>query len=398
MNLLYYCEEYPPVRNGGIGTVVKLVAEAMAKRGHRVIVAGRYWEGQGRRTIEEINGVTVVRWHKENYQTLGIRACNLIRDGERMRKVKMQRMFDRTCQLIGDVIKEYRIDLLELPDYVDDFVHYDTIDASGKSFSVPTVMRVHGSASFLFHCVKGVEDEKRVIQDKAYFQCADAVCAVSGFSKRYVEDWICKDKSVDVIYNPIEDALFENVTESGDADTILFFGKVVETKGAFNLIKAFNAVAERHPQARLKLVGNGDIEATRGLVDAHCADRISFVGFMPKEQVMNEIDHASFCVLPSYFENFSMAALEVLARKRALVYTHRASGPELIEDGVNGLLVDPENVEQIVEKMDLLLSDADLRNRLASNGYEMCRNRFSTKVIIPQMEQYYRDLIARCRK
>ena len=40
MNILYYCDEYPPTRNGGIGTVVKLVAEAMAARGHQVTVAG----------------------------------------------------------------------------------------------------------------------------------------------------------------------------------------------------------------------------------------------------------------------------------------------------------------------------------------------------------------------
>jgi glycosyltransferase involved in cell wall biosynthesis len=221
---------------------------------------------------------------------------------------------------------------------------------------------------------------------------------VSGFSKRYVEDWICKNKSVDVIYNPIEDALFENVMESGDTDTILFFGKVVETKGAFNLIRAFNVVAKRYPQARLKVVGNGDMEVARGLVDAHCADRVSFVEFMPKEQVMSEIDDASFCVLPSYFENFSMAALEVLARKRALIYTNRASGSELIEDGENGLLVNPDDVMQIADKMELLLCDTTLRDRLAEKGYEMCRRRFSTDVIIPQMESYYKEIIVRCRK
>ena len=111
---------------------------------------------------------------------------------------------------------------------------------------------------------------------------------------------------------------------------------------------------------------------------------------------MEEIDKSLFCVLPSYFENFSMAALEVLARHKALIYTNRASGSELIENNVNGLLVNPDDPMEIAGKMRLLLSDVDLRNRLSNNGYEMCRQRFSTSVIIPQIESYYVDVIETC--
>ena len=112
---------------------------------------------------------------------------------------------------------------------------------------------------------------------------------------------------------------------------------------------------------------------------------------------MEEIDKALFCVLPSYLENFSMAALEVLARKKPLIYTCRASGSELLEDGNNGLLVDPADIDQIAEKMRLLLSDQVLRERLAENGYSMCKRRFSTETIIPQMESFYEEVIEQCR-
>ncbi len=259
------------------------------------------------------------------------------------------------------------------------------------------IVRVHGSVSFLFHHVEGVENEEKTKQDKVIFDQADAICAVSEFSKRYVEERLCFNKPIDVIYNPIEASAFESPKASEDQN-ILFFGKIAEMKGVFSLIKAFNIVAEKNPQVRLRLVGSGDIEGARRLVNPQFADRVEFVGFLPHERIADAIDEALFCVLPSYFENFSMAALEVLARRKALIYTKMASGKELIDDGENGFLVDPDNVGQIAEKMELLLSDAGLRHRLAENGYEMCRSRFSTETIIPKMEQYYQSVIERCRK
>ena len=397
MNILYCCDEYPPTRNGGIGTVVKLVAEAMAARGHQVTVAGRYADTEGKETVEQINGVTVIRWHKGCYRTVGIRICNLIRDQKRLREVKSQRILNRTQRLLERVIGERRIDLIEMPDYVDLFVNNDGIEFPSRRFSVPMIVRVHGSVSFLFHHVEGVENEEKTKQDKALFDQADAICAVSEFSKRYVEEWLIPNKPIDVIYNPIEASAFENPKES-EGQNILFFGKIAKMKGAFSLIKAFNIVAEKNLQARLRLVGSGDIEGARRLVNPQFADRVDFVGFVPHERIADEIDAALFCVLPSYFENFSMAALEVLARRKALIYTQMASGKELIDDGKNGFLVDPDNVGQIAEKMELLLSDVGLRHRLAENGCEMCRSRFSTETIIPKMEQYYQSVIEKCRR
>jgi len=396
MNLLYYCDEYPPARNGGIGTVVKLVAEAMANRGHRVIVAGKYWENQGRKskTIEQINGVTVVRWHKGSYQTLGVMACSLIRNGETRKKVKAQRVFNHTHRLLVNLIKEYHIDLVEMPDYVDDFEHNEFLEVVKCVFPVPLLIRVHGSVSFLYFHLNGKEMKTKVRQDREHLNRADAVCAVSEFSGRYVKDHLSPEREVDVIYNMIDDNMFENTknVEFGN-QTILYFGKIIEMKGVFSLIKAFNMVAEKYPMARLKLVGSGETDKAQQLVDSRFSDRVEFVGFMPHAEIIDEIDKASFCVIPSYFETFSMAAVEVQARRRALVFTERTSGKELVEDGVDGLLVDPDNVSQIADKMELLLSNVELRDKLAKRGFESCRKRFSSEIITPQMETYYKKII-----
>lgn len=399
MNILYYCDEYPPARNGGIGTVVKLVAEAMVKCGHRVYVAGTYWDGKGKETVEQINGVTVIRWHKGSYDTIGIRICSLVNIGNWSRTTKAQQILNRTQRLLEQVIKTHKIDLLEMPDYVDSFVHNNGLVFPARRFSVPIIVRVHGCVSFLYRYLQSVDNEEKTKQDKSLFAKADAICAVSEFSKRYVEENLSPDKDIEVIYNPIDSGSFENVASiDREQPIILFFGKIAEMKGVWSLLKAFNLVAEKYPRVKLRLLGNGDVEKAKQCIDSCFADRVEFVGFVPHERIADEIDAATFCVLPSYFENFSMAALEVLSRRKALIYTQLASGKELIDDGENGFLVDPNDVGQIAEKMELLLSDAGLRHRLAENGYEMCRSRFSTETIIPKMEQYYQSVIEKCRR
>jgi len=202
MNILFYCDEYPPARNGGIGTVVKLVAEAMSRRGHKVVVVGKYWDGEEKKTVEYINGVTVLRWHRGSYKTLPIRLCNLI--GSRKSKLwKAQLILRRTQRLLEKEALQNDIDLVELPDYVDDFMHFDGLRMPKWRVDVPRIIRVHGSVSFLLHYLNGQSNETKIQQDKAFFAQGDAICAVSSFSKEYVEKYIQPQKAVDVIYNPI---------------------------------------------------------------------------------------------------------------------------------------------------------------------------------------------------
>lgn len=397
MNILYYCEEYPPVRNGGIGTVVKLVAEAMSKRGHKVVVAGKYWEGRGIRTIEHINGVEIIRLHKRSYNLFAFNLISFLCP-QKAKELVAQMVFTKTQNLIKQVVDQYAIDIVEVPDYVDDFIHFNHLRTPVWNCSVPRIIRVHGSVSFLFHYLKGCPNDTKIAQDQAFFSQSDAICAVSSFSKSYVERYLCVEKEVKVIYNPIEEHWFRQDQEKESSQTILFFGKIAEMKGVFSLVKAFNLVANDYPTISLKMIGNGDAEPVKKLVDPRFIDRVVFDGFLPQDRIMEEIDRSLFCVLPSYFENFSMAALEVLARKKTLIYTSRTSGCELIEDGQNGLLVDPDDIVQLSSKMRLLLSDPELCARIAENGYNMCHRRFSTEAIIPQMESFYKEVIERCKE
>ncbi len=409
MNILFYCDEYPPVRNGGIGSVVKIVAESLAERGHRVVVAGDYsrFKQEDLKPKEDINGVKIIRFLSNEYAGLSRKFLLLILLFTKTLKLNfvknkiqtklVQYNLNITNKKLQKLISDNEIDLIELVDYQDFLVNFVKGEINYHRFSVPTVLRIHGSVSFLRHYKDGHIPDSTLENDKRYFEIVDEICSVSDFAGNFVREYII-DKPIKVIYNPIESSFFENTTLESKSRNILFFGKIVKTKGAYDLIQAFNIVAKKNKEINLVLVGTGNLEEAKRYIDDNCRDRVFFKGFMNKRDLLNEIDNSLFCVLPSYYENFSMAALEVLARKKALIYTLRASGRELINDNENGLLVEPTDINVLADKIELLIEDNQLRNTIAQNGYDSCKERFSTDVIISQLERYYQEIINKKKK
>ena len=88
-----------------------------------------------------------------------------------------------------------------------------------------------------------------------------------------------------------------------------------------------------------------------------------------------------------------MVAIEIMSRGKALIYTRKSAGLEIIEDKINGLLVDPKDIDEIADKMELLILNVDFRNMLGSNAIKKIKNNFSEKIIVDKLEQYYNSII-----
>ena len=390
MNLLFYCSEYPPYKTGGIGTVTKIVAEELVRRGHIVSVIGYYPDIPEKFVDELINGVRVVRYN------LGYRNSH-IKDRlfVMLRKLGISGFITkRELSFIEDKIEAYivdnKIDVLELTDYYPFVLCNSKLEF--KKFSVPTVLRIHGSASFIQNLSgrgKSCYDEN----DQRHFQRCDHVSAVSRYSLNYVKNkfHLPAIQTWNVIYNPIEDSFLKK-NEPVNNDHVLFIGKLTETKGCYSLVRAFNICAEKHPTLQLKLAGKGDETKVKELIDPKYIDRVHFLGYCDRERIKEEIDTCAFACIPSYFENFSMVPLEIMSRAKAIIYTDRTSGNEIISDGYNGFLVDPENIPAIVAGISNLIVSHELRDKMAKNAYERVLNHFCATSISSELVSYYSSL------
>lgn len=389
MNILYQCSEYPPFRNGGIGTVTKIVAEEMARRGHNVYVIGHYPEMEGHELIEKINGVIVYRYNCGLRHGYFKGQLSHILNRLHLIGYILQKEVNWFEKKIENLIKKHNIDILEMVDFYEFNNHNAHLNF--HRFAVPTVLRVHGSASFILQN-SGKSHPYAKDNDIAHFARTDYLCSVSKFSENYIKEnfSISNFKRVQVIYNPIEKSFLKHNIPS-NKNSILFIGRLIQTKGAYTVAAAFGRIVEKYPEWRLRMAGGGNIEALRKTISPLVQKNVDFLGFCNRQKIMEEIDNCSFSCIPSFFENFSMVPLEIMGRTRAVIFTNRTSGNEIINSGVDGYTVDPEDIDEVFEKMKNLIEDKNLCNQFAERGYEKIVSDFCEDEIGKTLENFYAE-------
>jgi phosphatidyl-myo-inositol dimannoside synthase len=162
---------------------------------------------------------------------------------------------------------------------------------------------------------------------------------------------------------------------------ILTVGRWVSSeqyKGADNLIRAIAKLGDRVPNIQLVAVGGGDdlprlqeIAASVGVTD-----RIHFLQDLTREEVAACYAHADIFALPSTGEGFGLVFLEAMAFARPIVGAASGGATDLIEDGVNGMLVPPHDVEALAQALNRMLQDDSLRRQMGRCSGEIVRQKY----------------------
>lgn len=156
-------------------------------------------------------------------------------------------------------------------------------------------------------------------------------------------------------------------------------------KGQDRAVKSFASIAEKHPNLKLVLVGNGSFSgskqgvglskawAWRGQLETLSSrlgleDRVVFAGHLGQRELDAMYERSSFTILPSVKEGFGLVVVESWIHRRAPIVTERAGVAELIEDGRNALLFDPDEPGALAEQMERLLADRALARGIARRG------------------------------
>jgi glycosyltransferase involved in cell wall biosynthesis len=136
------------------------------------------------------------------------------------------------------------------------------------------------------------------------------------------------------------------------------------------LIEAVKRLMDEKIDVRLDLVGTGDARSdNEAQVDRlGLADRVRFMGYVPREKIAEHYVATHVFVLPSYNEGMSVALLEAMASGLAVVATRAAITPELVEPEANGLVFDWGDVERLTEHLRRLAQDRFLVRRMGKES------------------------------
>lgn len=150
---------------------------------------------------------------------------------------------------------------------------------------------------------------------------------------------------------------------------ILCVGYPWYTKGFDILVHSFKLIAKQFPDYKLKLLGYVPDRQYLEQLAQDCP-QIEILGFRPHEITMKEIASCTIYVLASRTEAMGRVLLEAMAGARPIIASNVGGVPHYVRANENGLLFTSENVEDLAEKMALLLQNKQLRARLGSKGYD----------------------------
>jgi glycosyltransferase involved in cell wall biosynthesis len=181
---------------------------------------------------------------------------------------------------------------------------------------------------------------------------------------------------------------------AGRLPVILYVGTIGHRKGHVFLVEAFARIAQRHPEWRLLLAGRNatpelyeQILKIRSL--ANLEDRIEIDHSLPDDAVAERMRTSAIFVMPSLQEGLGLSLQEALYRGCACIASRAGGMQDLIEDGVNGLLVPPGDADALAGALEKLITDGKLRERLN----EAARPSVLAKgMTAPQMVENYAKL------
>jgi len=215
--------------------------------------------------------------------------------------------------------------------------------------------------------------------------------------------WLERER-IAVIYNGIDPDFF--ATGNGakirrayglcaGTPLIGFVGLLDERKGIQFLLEAFAQVREEIPEARLLLVGEGKLrEHIEAFRQHHNFDgRLFLAGFQPNiPDFMNAFD---LLVLPSVWEGFGYVLIEAMASGKPVIATNTSSMPEIVRDGVEGLLVPPANAWALSTAIVKIIKNPPLAHQMGENGKKRVREKFTKERMIEEIEALFAGLIRR---
>ncbi len=307
-----------------------------------------------------------------------------------------------------------------LKEYKPDIVHLHTMTQITPSVlfllkKYPTVMTLHGPETFLSklliwylkpsHFKNDFYDKKNLtmlgkltyvyfnyIQKTVYrfgLKNVDAFIAPS----KYIQNLAQSDVSPIIhVPNFVEARQFHELTNNYN---LLFVGRLEKMKGVEFLIQAMAFIIKAFPQATLTIIGDGSAKTAllNTVKDLQMDKYIQFIGWMENKELDTYYEKASIVVIPSFWpENFPTVCNEAMSIGRPVIGTNIGGIPEIIDDGVNGYLVEPQNPAQIAEKVCNLFLEGELLIKMGRNARKKAEV-FSIEKHMEDVEAVYKGIL-----
>ncbi len=254
------------------------------------------------------------------------------------------------------------------------------------AFRQPLILHAHGATYKEFY--DSIPTLTQRLIDILFSKSTKFIALSKSWANYYSKQFHLDENQIEVLYNPVQMPLSIPQRQGHRRLKFIFLGRIgkrggaldlaksvvtlpQQDKGSFDLIRAFAALPEPdRNRTDLVLAGNGDLESAKELIKKlGIEEKVTIYNWLDVTQRDKLLATADAFILPSYNEGLPMSMLEAMAWGLPVIVTPVGGIPEVIHHNQNGLLVQPGNAEQLVQAMQNLIRDEELRTSLGSAAH-----------------------------
>ena len=214
----------------------------------------------------------------------------------------------------------------------------------------------------------------------------DKLIALTKFGKKKFIEFGIPENKLTVKPNFINESKQVKNSNPVKEEFILYVGRLTKEKGIETLIKAWEKI-----DFKLKIFGDGPLkEKIKKIINK----RIELNEFVPNIEISKKMSQAKFLIFPSeWYEPFGITLLEAFANKLPILSSNIGSMKEIITDKENGILFKASNVEDLIEKINLMINNPDLLNIIKEKAYDKYLDLYTPQKNYQMLIKIYKEAI-----
>lgn len=220
------------------------------------------------------------------------------------------------------------------------------------------------------------------------FSIADRVVVLSEEWLDYFAENVCDFEKINVVHNGVK--VPDQPCSPCSRQDVLFLGRLDARKSPDVLLRASREILSRFPDTKIVFGGDGEVEKNKSLAaELGIAERCEFHGWVAGAEREELFERAAVYCLPSKNEGLPMSVLEAMARGIPTVATPVGGIPQVINDGVDGVLIPVDNHQALAVALNHLLESSELRKEMGTLARKKILSSFDINLLLSEILGIY---------
>jgi teichuronic acid biosynthesis glycosyltransferase TuaC len=264
-----------------------------------------------------------------------------------------------------------------------------------RELGIPFVVTVHGRDAFSTRQVEGFAGKWCAHVSQSVYRVARAVICVSERVRSHVTEGAPGLRNTTVLYNGVDPQMFSPPDVEPLDVVILSVGNLIPIKGHELLLRAFAAIENRFPGVSLQIIGDGPERSRleKLAMEFGIGEAVHFRGRQSRLQVADAMRRATIFALPSRYEGLGCVYLEAMASGKPVIACRGQGIGEVIEPGVNGCLIDADDLPGLIDTLSKLLEQPSLRQRLGGSARQTIVQAYTQAQQAARLSRLYRECV-----